>query len=401
MAGRTTTKYRGVVYWERQRGTTGNPERYYGLRYKLAGKLREEPVGWSGDGWTAKACDALMQQLRVNHATGTGPQTLREMREHAERARQADRAAQAIANAAPNPTSFGEWLTETYVPSRKGKKSDSTVRKDASRASMLAAMPIGKLPVYAITSADVVALLDDLRDADKRDGTLYQYFAMVRHAIGQASNTYVDGVALFVGVNPCDEVDFTPDPSVRFRFFSREQIEAICMKLISEGQGDARDAALISLHTGLRLGEIGRLQHADADPVHGQLYVRAKASNKQGGMVPLNRTASEIFARRALLSADPRVFVPAWGVSAEATLSRAFRDAVNDLGYNDGVTDISQRLVFHSLRHTFASWLALQGTDIYRIKALMRHKTLAMTMRYAHLLPDSTRNAVLQLDDHG
>ncbi|MEG6507212.1 tyrosine-type recombinase/integrase [Nitratidesulfovibrio sp. 1201_IL3209] len=401
MAGRTTTKYRGVVYWERTRGATGSTERYYGLRYKLGGKVHEEPVGWSGDGWTAKACDTLMQQLRVNHATGTGPQNLREMREHAELARQAERAALAAANMAPCPTTFGQWLTESYIPSRRGRKSESTVRKDTSRANMLAAMPIGRLPVYAITSADVVNLLDDLRDADKRDGTLYQYYAMVRHAIGQASNTYVDGVALFSGTNPCDDVDFTPDPSVRFRFFSREQIEAVCTRLASEGHDDARDAALVSLHTGLRLGEIGRLQHADADPVHGQLYVRAKSTNKPGGMVPLNRTASEIFTRRAQISTDPRVFPPAWGVSAEATLSRAFRDAVNALGYNDGVTDIAQRLVFHSLRHTFASWLALAGTDIYRIKALMRHKTLAMTMRYAHLLPDSTRSAVLQLDDHG
>jgi integrase len=49
------------------------------------------------------------------------------------------------------------------------------------------------------------------------------------------------------------------------------------------------------------------------------------------------------------------------------------------------------------LRHTFASWLALAGVDIYRIKTLMRHKTIDMTMRYAHLLPDATRQAVYNL----
>jgi hypothetical protein len=40
---------------------------------------------------------------------------------------------------------------------------------------------------------------------------------------------------------------------------------------------------------------------------------------------------------------------------------------------------------------------AMAGVDIYRIKSLMRHKTLDMTMRYAHLIPDATREAVHNL----
>lgn len=60
-------------------------------------------------------------------------------------------------------------------------------------------------------------------------------------------------------------------------------------------------------------------------------------------------------------------------------------------------TGPKDRVVFHTLRHTFGSWLALAGTDVYRIKTLMRHKTITMTMRYAHLLPDATRDAVNHL----
>ena len=59
--------------------------------------------------------------------------------------------------------------------------------------------------------------------------------------------------------------------------------------------------------------------------------------------------------------------------------------------------DARHKVVFHTLRHTFASWLAMAGTDIYRIKTLMRHKTITMTMRYAHLIPDATRAAVHNL----
>jgi len=70
---------------------------------------------------------------------------------------------------------------------------------------------------------------------------------------------------------------------------------------------------------------------------------------------------------------------------------------VDSIGLNDGVDDPRQRVVFHTLRHTFASWLAMSGTDIYTIKELMRHKTLTMTMRYAHLIPDAKRRAVFDL----
>ena len=54
---------------------------------------------------------------------------------------------------------------------------------------------------------------------------------------------------------------------------------------------------------------------------------------------------------------------------------------------------------FHDLRHTFASWLAINGTPIYTIKELMGHRTLAMTERYSHLIPDAKREAVKGLTE--
>ena len=81
------------------------------------------------------------------------------------------------------------------------------------------------------------------------------------------------------------------------------------------------------------------------------------------------------------------------------SLTHAFRALADSIGLNDGIKqdDRARRIVFHSLRHTFASWLACNGEDIYRIQRLMRHKTITMTMRYANLIPDATRSAVHNL----
>ena len=67
--------------------------------------------------------------------------------------------------------------------------------------------------------------------------------------------------------------------------------------------------------------------------------------------------------------------------------------------FNDGLNadDRKNRVVIHTLRHTFASHLAINGTPIFTIQKLMNHKDIKMTMRYAKLSPDSGRESVEQL----
>jgi len=56
-------------------------------------------------------------------------------------------------------------------------------------------------------------------------------------------------------------------------------------------------------------------------------------------------------------------------------------------------------VTFHTLRHTFASWLMQRGRTLLEVKDALRHQTVAMTVRYAHLAPDHLRAAVAVLDD--
>ena len=71
--------------------------------------------------------------------------------------------------------------------------------------------------------------------------------------------------------------------------------------------------------------------------------------------------------------------------------SSSFDRAVAALGLNDGVDDRRQRVVFHTLRHTYASWLALSGERELAIADLLGHTTTAMTRRYAHLMDNARR----------
>jgi integrase len=56
------------------------------------------------------------------------------------------------------------------------------------------------------------------------------------------------------------------------------------------------------------------------------------------------------------------------------------------------------RIGWHDPRHTYGSHLAMRGVPLKVIQELMGHATIDMTMRYAHLSPDTRREAVGVLD---
>lgn len=101
--------------------------------------------------------------------------------------------------------------------------------------------------------------------------------------------------------------------------------------------------------------------------------------------------------RTAALAPQDYVFVSEKGEKIKE-VSNQFQRIVDSIGLNKGVTDRRNKVVFHTLRHTFASWLAMAGVDIYTIKELMGHSDIKMTQRYMHLAPGKFTAAIAVLD---
>lgn len=72
-----------------------------------------------------------------------------------------------------------------------------------------------------------------------------------------------------------------------------------------------------------------------------------------------------------------------------------FRDIITNLKLNENVSDTRQRLCFHTLRHTMASWHAEGGTDLYILKEFLGQGSITLNERSSHLsngaLQEATR----------
>ena len=151
--------------------------------------------------------------------------------------------------------------------------------------------------------------------------------------------------------------------------------------------------ALLSLHTGMRAGEIFSLTWGCVDLDAGTMFLK-DTKNKS------SRTAFMTQAVKDMLvdiypddpGLDDLVFPGRDGITIDKP-SRTFKRVADKL-FNAGLEDSRQRVVFHTLRHTFASWLVMEGVDLYRVKELLGYKDLTMTQRYSHLAPDSLRGAI-------
>ncbi len=73
---------------------------------------------------------------------------------------------------------------------------------------------------------------------------------------------------------------------------------------------------------------------------------------------------------------------------------RLFSRAIKESGVNDNIKDTRDKVVFHTFRHTFASWLVQKGTPLPLVGQILGHSSINVTMRYVHLSQPQAHEAV-------
>ena len=287
---------------------------------------------------------------------------------------------------------YSDFMEDKYFPYAKEKRS---YKDEVGLWKNWIKDIIGNKKIINISSFDIEKIKKTMSAANKAPRTINYALAVVRHSLNKARDW-----GLFAKENPVDRVKKPTINNKRTRFLTYEEAEMLLNKLQRTNK-QLYEMAFLSLYTGMRAGEIFNLKWQDVDFKNGIIYIR-DPKNKADRVAYMTADIKEMLDSKFNKKAqqDDYIFKGVKGKKI-TEISKTFAITVNRLGLNDGITDKRNKVVFHTLRHTFASWLAIQGTPIYTIKELMGHKSLAMTERYSHLAPDTKREAIKKLKQIG
>ncbi len=273
---------------------------------------------------------------------------------------------------------LAEFAAETYLPyAKQHKKSwkddESKIRRD------IGAM-LGSIPINEITTREVMQLHSAI-GSRAAAGTANRFLALLSGMFSLAIKCEL------LDRNPVRSVKKFKEADPRERYLSGDELNRFLVALNVEAGQTAANAIVLLLLTGLRRMELFSLRWTEVDLGRGTIRLLTTKGGR-GRTVVLNSSALDI-VKKIKQDADPAcpwVFPAYRGdghlVDVRKALARTMMRA-----------DISD-LRPHDLRRSFASLGINAGVDLYQIKDLLGHSTVAVTQRaYAHLQQSTLRSA--------
>ena len=337
MAKRHKTKYPGVFYrMVNRRAKPGKQQKVFYIVFKVDGKVIEEKTGLQyEDAMTAaKASRIRAQRIEKRRLS---PKQRREQK---------------------------KWTFETlwqeYVRQRGGKISSP----DKSRFNVYLSGTIGNKRPDDIEPKHVDKIrMENL--AEKSNSTIHHTLALINRLANFGSDKGLSKGLTFrikkPRVNNNKTECLTQDELRRF------------LSVLDSNPGDVAASLKMALFSGMRRGEILKLEWRDIDFELGFILLRDPKGGKDE-RIPLNSAARKVLEKQ---SRDRR------RLFGNKTPENFYQQAVK-LKIEAGLPEDFR--VYHGLRHTYASMLASSGkVDMYVLQRLMTHKDPKMTQRYAHL----------------
>lgn len=233
------------------------------------------------------------------------------------------------------------------------------------------------------SSREVEQFQRDLLDKGKKPSTVNRHVATLKHMFTKAVEWE------FVGEESLRKVRLVKqlrENNRRLRYLTLEE----CESLIESCSPHLRPIVITALNTGMRKKEILSLEwdkHIDLE--NGFILLDAgDTKNGERREININPALKKTLQGLKRHIESPYVFIDPQG-RRFTDIKRSFTSARKRAGIKE--------FRFHDLRHTFASHLVMSGVDIVTVKELLGHKTLAMTLRYAHLAPSHKAKALENL----
>ena len=228
-------------------------------------------------------------------------------------------------------------------------------------------VPLDRLPLSAI-NLDVIDAARKALLRDRSPSTGNRYLAVLRAILNKSVEWGM--------LRQAPKVQLFKIAKKEPPFVTREQFAA----LMAELPEHTRRAALFSVLTGLRMANVRDLVWGRVDLDNARIWIpSADAKGKTAIGIPLSDEAVELL--KGIERQHDRVFTYEGQPITGTFNTKAYRNALKRAELS-GVN-------WHTLRHSWASWMAMEGTPALVLKDLGAWKSLAMVERYSHLNPDA------------
>jgi len=273
---------------------------------------------------------------------------------------------------------FRHYAKEYLECWSKVEKAASTYGRDQNSMKHLLAHFDRKL-LSEISRRDVDAYVAGRKSTGAAAGTINREMSCLKNMLRKAVEWE------YLKVSPATGVRQQREEVSEIIFLTEVELALV----ISECPLQLRTLVTVAANTGMRRGELFKLEWGDVDLDRTMVTVR-KTKNYETRHIPMNpvvrRALQEHPKRVAGGSAVPWVFSGPSGYQLKS-IRNGFEAAVRRAG-------IDRHIRFHDLRHTFASRLVMKGVDMRTVAKLLGHRDLRVTMRYAHLAPEHLQSAV-------
>jgi integrase len=345
---RHKTNYPGVFYRQVARIGGSGLERVYYIIFKKDGKVFEEKVGrqFSNDMTPARAA-----RIRAERIEGKR-QSRKEIRE----------AAADI-----------KWTID-----RLWQEYNAGWRTDGGRYANHLKASFGEKEPHNISQLDIHRLRITLSKTLKPQTVKHVLILLQRIINYGVKNGLCTGLGF--------KIEMPKVNNLRTEDLNPEQLANLIEATNNEHDYQAANFMRMALFTGMRRGELLKLQWDDIDLDRGFIHIRHNPKGGKDQTIPLNDGAREILANHPQFD-SPFVFPGRGGKKRTSPPHR-----INAIRKKAGLPPDFRPL--HGLRHTYASMLASSGeVDLYVLQRLLTHKSAAMTQRYAHLRDEALRRA--------
>lgn len=281
-----------------------------------------------------------------------------------------------ISPTAANDQSVSVWLDKTYRMFWQDTASASQARHKMKEINTYFG---AKTDVNDLSTVLIDEFIHHLKRDNNANSTINRKLATISKMLNYADEC--------IQLRHKPKIHRQKEPQGRMRFVSPEEEVQIMHTLDQWSQTDLKDSITVLLDTGMRRSELGRVEAVD---VQADVINLWRTKNQLDRSVPMTQRVKEIMARRTVnhnsVSAKSNKLFP----QNMETLSKHWNRVRYHLGYDD--------MVLHTFRHTTASRLIQRGVGVGVVKEWMGHKTISVTMRYAHLSPKNLLAAVSVLE---